>query len=158
MTDVIMTVVCMGILSAVLSLFGEENSDLSKYIRFTVSLCFLCALIGGGKKLVSQFDFSFNMPFFTIEYDISSAKENYYEELSKGISQDLEEKLKTNIFENTGIIVKDCSIQLSMTQIGNTTEFSFEKITIITDDANFDLLSEYVLSVCGVSAEIIYES
>ena len=159
MTEVIMTVVCIGILSAVLSLFFGENGELSKYVRFAASLCFLCALIGGGKRLASQFDFSFDMPYLESDYDVSSASESYYDELSKEISRELEEKLVSNIVECTGIIVNDCSIQLNVTMIGEIASISFEKIVLHVDNNTaVDLLSEHILSVCGISTEIIYDS
>ena len=46
-----------------------------------------------------------------------------------------------------------------MTKIGEIAEFSFEKIVLHVDNNTaVDLLSEHILSVCGISAEIIYDS
>ncbi len=158
MTDIIMTVVCVGIASGIISLFFDDDTEMSKYIRLVLSLCFLCSIIPGGIKLFSKIEFDSYIPQIVVDTDIAGLTENYNISLANEASKKLSDKLETLIFENTGIKPVYVDIQLSVTSQEDAIVFSFEKVSVaISKGVDVKRLCEYVSSVCGVDPEIVYE-
>ena len=159
MSNIIITVVCVGIGSGIISLFFDDDAELSKYIRLVLSLCFLCSIVPGGVKLFSQLDIDAFIPRISQNVEFDSLIENYNSALAEETSEKLSEELGILIFENTGIKPDHVNIQLNVTSRDDAIVFSFETIRLtLKKDKDSKTITEYVYSICGIEPEIIYES
>ena len=159
MSNIIITVVCVGIASGIISLFFDDDAELSKYIKLVLSLCFLCSIVPGGIKLFSQIDIASFIPQISENTEFDYLIENYNRTLAQEASEELAEKLEILIFENTGIKPHDINIQFNVTSQDDAIVFSFETIKLtLKENTDSKTITEYVYSVCGIEPEIIYES
>ena len=156
MADIIITIICAGLASSVISLFLDDDSDLSKHVRLVVSLCFLCALIPGSVKLLTKFKIDNDVFGEYNEEQLHTIETDYYENLKIEAENEISQKLLQLVFENIGIKLIQCDIELSVNYVDDAVEFDFEKITITTNTNNeVSVLKGYIFDITQIEPEII---
>lgn len=159
MKDVIMTVVCVGIVSGIISLFFDDN-EMSKYIKLVLSLCFLCAIIPGGINLLKNAHVQEELNLsFGIE-DMSTISDTYYSQLVNESSKQLSDELYDLVVENTGIKPMSVDIQLSVDKNDYEIVFHAESVRItVLDNTEQEKIAEYVKLLLGIQPEfVVYEN
>ena len=159
MTDIILTVVCVGIASSLISYFFDDDSETLKYVRLVLSLCFLCSIIPGGVKLLSNFNFDIQSDAETNIFDFNEIRESYYSDFRYQAETELEKQLSQIIFENVGIIVKGMDIQLSVSVEENVTEYTIERIIAnVSADNDGEIIAKFIQNNLGIKSEIVIET
>lgn len=158
MGEIIITVVCTGVIASVLSLFFDDDPEMLKYIRVVLSLCFLCSLIPGGMKFVQDLNYSINNDFENPEYDTKTLLTEYYDRVGESASQNLENEVSRLIFEKFGIFPLSVDIQLSVKMKEDIAEYDFEKITVkFADECDINEVGAYIQKMTGFRPDISVE-
>ena len=156
MKEFIFSIMCAGIASGIIGLFFEDDTEIGKYVKLVLSLCFVAEIIPGTAKIFSMQELPEGI---FKEYD-----ENVFEDIEKSYDEYIIENartemctaLKSRIFQKIGISPDSIGIQFSVEENEDKIIVEVSSVTIkISDACDTGELSSYVRELTGKIPEII---
>lgn len=150
MKEYIFSVMCAGITAGIAGLFFE-GSNVGKFIKLALSLCFIASLIPGAKKLVGEIDVLKNDISVISSFDFEQASQNYTDYVLSEAKNRLSDELKKTIFEKTGIMPASVDIQFNVTESEAEIAVDIASVTVISDSLEaVPGIYDYISDLTGV--------
>jgi hypothetical protein len=153
MKEFILTLVCAGTASGIISIFFEDDKEIMKYIKVVLSLCLAASIVSSASGLVFKIKDA-QLPAGN-DINIDSFRQKYSEYVIEDAREKLCIQLENVIIEKTGIKPDSVNIQFVVEEKEDNYFVDIKSIDIVLEkDSDKKAVEDCVYTALKVYPEI----